>query len=202
MKITAAQKHLMWWALGVLTLESLGIVWINSLSHGWHPNYSISYYVGLETWSALVFALGNIAVTGFLGKYLFTVGKAWKMPRWYYWLVVLIGAMLIGLSLCPLGYFARKGLMMGDRIHEFCSRTMFCCMLLIALMFLSSKYAKGINRWGALVFIIYGLVAGAAYILDASWMAEGKIFAESAYLIGFMVLGLTLQTKGVINGKG
>lgn len=191
----------MGWALAIFALESLGIVLINSLSYGWHPDYSISYYVGLEAWSVLVFALGNMVVTGLLGKYLFAIGKAWNLPRWYYYLVVLIGVTLIGLSACPLGYFARKGLMMGDRVHEFCSRTMFCCMSLVAVMFLLSKYAKRINRWGALVFVIYGLVAGVAYCLGAGWMVEGKIFAESTYLIGFMVLGLTLQTKGVNDGK-
>ena len=201
MEISAAQKRWMWRALGVFLLETIVIVAVNTLAHGWHTRWSISYYVGLETWSAVGFVLGNLVVAWYFSKYLYAVGRAWQMPRWYYWLIVIIGATLWGLSVCPLGYFARYGLGMADTVHKICSRTMFLCMLIVAIMFTFSPYAKKANRiWGG-IFAVYGTVAAVAYLSGVDVILENMIFVESAYIFGFMLLSLSLQTKGEINGS-
>ena len=94
--ITKTQKKWMLLAIGIFLVTSLLAITINSLSYGWHIEYSISRYVGLETWSAVLFALGNIVVAGLFGKYLFAVGEAWRMPKWFYVVVVVTAMALLG----------------------------------------------------------------------------------------------------------
>lgn len=201
--ITKAQKKWMLLAIGIFLTTSLLVIIVNSLRQGWHIEYSISRYVGLETWSAVVFALGNIAVAGLFGKYLYAVGEAWQMPKWFYVLVVITAAALLGLSACPIGYFDPAGVAFGTSapslVHKICSRLMFACMLLMAFVWQwQNEIQNKIRLWCA-IFVVYGLVCVTAYYVRWNWFFDTMLVFESVYILGFMVLCWRLQGK--IDGK-
>ena len=178
-----------------LTVAMLAVV-LNSWiwGYGWHLEYSISRYVGLETWSAVMFALVNVATMIFMLYYLFQVGEAWQMPRWYYYLVVVMAAALIGLSACPVGYFDAPGAVyassLPSKIHEISSRTMFAMMLAVAaILAWSKRTATGAKVW-CIIFVLYGLLCIYGYFSHAQWFAAVLLMLESRYLVGFIVLCL------------
>lgn len=75
--VTVPKKGGLWLALAVfLTTATLGVV-INSFvfGRGLSLDRSISRYVGYETWSAILFALGNFLVVAMVGKYLWKLGR-------------------------------------------------------------------------------------------------------------------------------
>lgn len=197
-----AQKKLLMIAAVIFGMTSVVAIAGNSLlGHGWHPNYSISKYVGLETWSVLVFALGNFVVAGLLGRYLFQVGRDWRMPRWYFWVVVLLVAALVGLSVWPCGYFDRNGVKsLVTVLHEISSRTMFVGMVVVALTLMSRKEMRRVTKVGAGVFVVYGLVCCLGYLTKGSWFVSPMLFFEGAYIWGFMALVSTIKRKDG-NGK-
>lgn len=195
--ITKAQKKLMLMAIGIFLFTSLMAIFINSLRHGWHWGYSISRYVGLEAWSAVLFALGNVLVAGLFGKYLYAVSETWQMPRWFYWVIVIIAVALIGLSACPIGFFDLPGTVYASsvpsRIHKLCSRLMFACMLLIAFVLqLQGVVQSRIKLWCA-IFVVYGVFCTTAYLLEWSWFFQRMLVFEGTYILGFMVLCWRLQ---------
>ncbi len=203
--ITKAQKKWMLGAIGVFLVTSLLAIIVNSLSHGWHFGYSISRYVGLETWSAVVFALGNIVVAGLFGRYLYVVGKAWRMPKWFYILVIVVIVALLGLSACPIGYFDLPGTEYGSswssQIHQVCSRLMFACMLAMAFAWQWCSAAKDSSRRWCAVFVVYGVFCAVAYLLKLDWFFRATLVFESTYILGFMVLSLGLQGQNVVKER-
>lgn len=195
--ITKYQRKWMLMAIGIFLTTALLAIIINSLRYGWHWGYSISRYVGLETWSAVLFALGNVVVAGLFGKYLYTVGRAWRMPKWFYVLVVIMAAALLGLSACPIGYFDPVGAEFGTSapsyIHKVCSRLMFACMLVMAFVWQWSNVVQlKIRRW-CVTFVAYGIFCVLGYCLGSSWFFPAMLVFESVYILGFMVLCWRLQ---------
>ena len=131
---------------------------------------------GLETWSAVLFALGNIVVAGLFGKYLFAVGEAWRMPKWFYVVVVVTAMALLGLSACPIGYFDPNGADFGSSapswMHKICSRLMFACMLILAFVWQwNSVVQMKMRRWCA-VFVAYGIFCILGYIFGSNWFSR------------------------------
>lgn len=101
-------KHLQWIVLAdlILFVTSVLAVAINSLKYGFHIDYTISRYVGLETWSAIVFGLGNVMVAYLSFRFLMWIQVRGKVPKWL--MLILAGIFvvgLLGLSACPMGYF-------------------------------------------------------------------------------------------------
>lgn len=197
--ISKGQKRWMLEAIGVFVSTSLLAVTFNSLQYGWHWDYSISRYVGLETWSAILFALGNVLVAGLFGRYLYTVSEKWQMPRWFYWVTVVMAMALIGLSVCPIGYFDLVGTGYASsapsRIHEICSRLMFFCMLLMAFTVQWRGCVQTRVRCCCVMFVLYGFLCLSGYFLKADWFVQSVLVFESAYLLGFMILCLGFQGK-------
>lgn len=197
--ITKQQKKWMLMAIGIFLLTSLAAIILNSLHYGWHWGYSISRYVGLETWSALLFALGNIVVAGLFGRYLYTVSETWQMPRWFYAVIVATAVALLGLSACPIGYFDLPDTFYASsapsRIHELCSRLMFACMLLMAFIWQWKPAVQTKMRRWCVVFVLYGLFCTLAYFLKLTWFSQAMLVFESTYIVGFMVLCWRLQGK-------
>ncbi len=203
--ITKTQKKWMLLAIGIFLVTSLLAITINSLSYGWHIEYSISRYVGLETWSAVLFALGNIVAAGLFGKYLFAVGEAWRMPKWFYVVVVVTAMALLGLSACPIGYFDPNGADFGSSapswMHKICSRLMFACMLILAFVWQwNSVVQMKMRRWCA-VFVAYGIFCILGYIFGSNWFFSMMLVFESAYILGFMVLCWRLQGKDLVKER-
>lgn len=193
------QKKGMLVAIGVFLGTSLLAVVVNSLSYGWHLGYSISRYVGLEAWSTLIFALGNVVVSGLFGGYLYTISEAWRMPKWFYVLVVLTIVALLGLSACPIGYFDAPGAEYGSSVpsvvHQICSRLMFTCMLIMAFVWQwCGNIEMSSRRWCA-TFVLYGVFCAIAYLLRADWFFQMTLIFESAYILSFMILCWGLRSK-------
>lgn len=175
-------------------------VLVNSLlGAGLRFDYTISRYVGLETWSAVIFALGNFVVAGAILYYLYGVLQDWGMPRLAYWCVVVMLVGLIGLSVCPIGYFdpvgARYGTSVISLIHGLCSRIMFMTMMvmmsIVALCAMASRKTRALG----VMFVIYGLACLCGYMTRAGWFIDTVLISESLYLIGFMALCFGFKGK-------
>lgn len=196
------EKWQIWLTMAIFAVTMLAAVVGNSLmGYGWHINYSISRYVGLETWSAMLFALGNFVVAGLIGRYLYQVGEAWQMPRWFYWVVVLLAAGLVGLSVCPLMYFDHNGIKSTPTmVHEICSRTMFAGMLVVAGTLLTRRGLNKVTKVYAAVFVVYGLLCCVGYLTKAGWFIGLMLFCEAAYIWGFMGLCIMIRERR-LDGK-
>lgn len=196
------RKGLMIAALLVLLTEVLAVVIGNSLGHGLHLEWTISRYVGLETWSAVVFALGNLVVMLLMLYYLYGMGESWQMGRGFYVLVVAVVVALIGLSACPLGYFdTATGVSSVSYLHQICSRTMFAAMLFLTLVTLASGRTARKTRVVAGMFAIYGVICAGAFLIEMGWFVRSGLVFETLYLLGFMGWCLMGQTRPELLGK-
>lgn len=185
-------------ALLAFVLTTVAAVTINSwLRQAFTPSYSISRYVGSETWSAIVFALANVVVAVNVLSYLYLVGERWRLARVYFWLVVAMMVGLIGLSACPVGYFDTAGYATSvpSHVHEVSSRMMFCCMLAVAGMIVLCQRASRATRMAAAVYVAYGVVCILGYLTKAQWFLQHLLLFESCYLFGFLAFCLGLQGR-------
>lgn len=205
MQISWKEKRGIILAAGVFLLTALMAIIGNSLlGYGFQPTFSISHYVGLETWSAVIFAAGNFVVAFFMLYYLFLVGEKWGFRKWFFWVIVLMAIGLIGLSMCPIGYYDLEGAGWAtsapSRVHEICSRGMFVMMLIISARFASAQAVSKGTKVASLVFLLYGLFCVYGYLGGAGWFARHILLFESGYLLGFLALCLGLQGKEEQNG--
>lgn len=178
------------------------IIAMNSeiFGYGFHTEYTISHYVGLEIWSSLVFALSNVFVALFLGKYLWQLGEAWKMPKVYYLLVVAVAVMLLGLSACPSGMFDDGGpaISIISWGHMLTSRGMFVAMMLIAAMIVICRHANPLAHIFSVLYLIYAVVCIMGFTSAAPWFNEYVMFYETMYLFVFMLM-MVLCDQSTIN---
>lgn len=200
-------KKLMILALAIFGCTACAAVVVNSLTGvGLYFNYSISRYVGLRTWSAIVFAIGNFIVVGAMLKYLYSVAENWGMARWVYWLIIVMLIALIGLSVCPIGYFdpvgARYGTSSPSLIHGLCSRIMFASMLVMMLVVALCMMASKWTRISAVMFLAYGTVCLYGYFSHVAWFENTVLVFESLYLVSFMVLCLGFKGNNEVLAKG
>lgn len=199
-KFKGAEKRPIVVAILVFVLTTVSTVAVNSYLHkAFIPWYSISRYVGSETWNAIVFALANMLVAFSVLTYLYRVGEKWKFWRIYYWIVVAMAVGLVGLSVCPIGYFDLPGYgyatSVPSHVHEVCSRLMFLCMLLVVTMILFCKRASRVTRMVAAVYVAYGVVCVMGYCTHAEWFAKHLLLFESCYLFSFLAFCLGLQSQ-------
>lgn len=194
-------------ALGVFLVTAFAAIIINStvFGHGFHLEYSISKYVGLETWSAVVFAIGNCFVAGMFGKYLWKLGEAWNMPRVFYYLIIVMVAGLIGLSFCPSGYFDMDGQKnLITWLHEICSRVMFLAMMAEAALIAIWEKAGRLAHAPCVAYVVYAIICIIGYFTEGKWFLPLLMVYETVYLTVFMVMlafcGLR-NTEGEKKGK-
>ncbi len=167
------------------------IIAINSIvfRHGFHPNLTISRYVGMEIWSALVFALSNIFVTMFIGRYLWQLGQAWQMPKLYYCLVIFQAVTLLALSACPVGMFdvTSTAPSVISWIHNLSARAMFLTMMLIAAMVVFCRRANVLAHVFNAFYVLYAAICIFGHFAERPWFVANIMFIEAAYLFGFML---------------
>lgn len=190
-KLALPKVRLIWAALAVFVATALAAVLVNGtvFGHGFVLSRSISRYVGYETWSAVVFAIGNIFVGLCIAKYLWRLGEVWKMPKLFYICIVLMVATLWALSVCPVGFCDFDGhVSLVSRIHEVSSRTMFIAMMLMSVMIALSKRTGVAAHVAGAAFATYAVICVAGYLLGADWFMVGTLIYESAYLVGFMLM--------------
>lgn len=194
------KKSGLWLALGVfLVTAGLGVT-INSFvfGRGLRLGWSISRYVGCETWSAVLFALGNFLVVAMVGRYLWKLGDKWHMLRIYYYCAFLMCAGLILLSIFPVGYFdSVAGKSVISYAHEISSRTMFIAMMLMAAMLAGNWRASAQTRALCMAYLVYAVFCVTGYLTDGSWFTPLILIYESVYIATFPMLLVACRT-----GKG
>lgn len=203
--VTMPKKGGLWLALGVFLATSMSGVLINSFvfGKGLRLGWSISRYVGSETWSAVVFALGNFLVVAMVGQYLWKLGEAWRMLRVYYYCVFLMCLGLIWLSLCPVGYFdvatgetVAKSVI--SLVHEVSSRLMFIMMMFMAAMLAGNWRASALTRAVCVAYLVYAVFCVTGYLTDGSWFTPLILIYESVYIAAFpLVLVACRVGKGL-----
>lgn len=176
-------------ALVVFLTTSLAAVVLNSflLGYGFTFGRSISRYVGFEVWSSVVFALGNFFAAGATGAFLWCLGELWKLPRIYYYSVILMVLGLVWLSLCPIGlcdYANEKSLI--SLIHELSSRAMFIMMMVTAGLLALRPYGTSNSRAICITYVIYGLICIAGYLTHGDWFESRVLIFETLYIAGFV----------------
>ncbi len=198
-----AQRRLMAGAIVTFLTIVVSVIVLNStwMGHGFHLEYSISRYMGLETWSAVLFGVGSVLALILMLYYLYEMGESLKMPRVYFWLVILMAVGLVGLLACPVGYFDLPGTAYGSsapsRIHEICSRMMFMAMLLAEVMVATIGLADRRTRVMSAAFVMYGLLCIFGYFSKGAWFLNALLLFEGMYLLGFMVVCLVSRRKAL-----
>lgn len=178
-------------ALAVFLVTSFAAIIVNStlLGHGFHLEYSISKYVGLETWSAVLFTIGNFFVAALFGRYLWKLGEAWGMPRLFYYLIIVMVVGLLTLSFCPSGYFdfeGKKNLITW--LHEISSRTMFVAMMAEAALIAFWKKASRLAHALCVAYVVYAFICIIGYFTKGEWFLPLMMIYETMYLAAFMIM--------------
>lgn len=188
-RVKMPSKWLILGALAVFLGTAFLAIAINStvFNYGFHWEYSISHYVGLELWSVIVFALGNCFVTLFMSRYLWLMGKSLAMPRIFYWLIIFLAASLLGLSLFPSG-FADVGdtVSLVTQVHVYTSRLMFIIMMIVAGMIAARKRLKKVARICNLLYVFYAWFCMYGFMTEAGWFMPWVMIFETTYILGFM----------------
>ncbi len=203
-KVFWEKRRLMRMAMAVFLGETVVIVAVNSfvLGYGFHLDYSISKYVGLETWSSLMFAALNGLVVYGMGAFLLALGESWKMKSWYFWVIVFMTVGLVGLSVFPCEYFESRGL--GTTItvmHQLTSQMMFFNMLVIAIaMGIRSQVGTGMRFWCAM-FVVYGAMCVIGFLGEKGWFMSRVLIFETLYLFSFMLLCMEILKRGGLLAK-
>jgi len=189
---------------GLLFATSLLAVVVNSFGYGFHLDYTISRYVGLETWSALLFGLGNVVVAWFSWKFLLWIQAECEIPKWL--MVILAGIFIVGLlgvSVCPMGYFDEPGTTYGSSvpsfIHNRCSRVMFFSMLMLIVVVATKLKMEGWLKVATAVYVVYGLICVVMFLAKMSWFNGLILIFESSYIFGFF--GVCLGCGSEINKR-
>ncbi len=190
-------------ALVAFCLTATMAVVINTLiGYGFHLEYSISRYVGLEFWSAAVFTAGNCLATAMTCRYMWQLGEDWKMPRIYYYCAFLMAVGLIWLSLCPVGYCdTAEAKSLVSYLHEISSRTMFLMMLLVSTMLAGAPKASALARGVSTGFVVYGVFCVTGYFTQEEWFLPLILIFESMYIIGFVIVLMCQTDRKVISRK-
>lgn len=178
-------------ALAIFLTTAFVAIIINSfgLGYGFHLNYSISKYVGLEAWSVIMFALGNCFVVAYFGKYLWKLGEAWKMPKLFYALIIVMVVGLVALSVFPVGYFDTDGhKSIVSFLHEISSRTMFLAMMAEAALIAIWKKAGRLAHALCVAYVVYATICIIGYFTKGAWFLPLIMIYETLYLAMFMVM--------------
>lgn len=185
---------MVWVALAIfVTTELIAIVGNNLLGRPWSLHYSISRHVGFSFWSSMIFAVGNFVVSALVGQYLWKVGEKWRMPRGFYYLVVVMVVGLLGLSFCPLG-IADVGTKVGmvSNFHQVFSRLMFLMMLMVAMMLALHLRTNEATRVVCMVFVTYGIICMVGMLCGLEWFEQLVLVWETLFFVIFMALLLIL----------
>ncbi len=177
-------------AMAVFLGSSFLSIAVNSdmYGHGFDISSSISHYVGLEIWSAIFFTLANVFVAILLGNYLWRMGEAWRMPKVFYWMIVILVASLIGLSVCPSGMFdTGESPSIITWVHILTSRTMFFVMMLLSAMVIFCRRANTVAHAVNILFMMYAILCLVGFLTEDAWFMDAVMVYETMYLFGFMM---------------
>lgn len=173
-----------------LGVEAL-IVCLHSFAFGqnFNPNWSISRYMGLKPWSAIVFALVNFVVIALVLKYMLKVRKVHHLS--IFWLLGVFVMMIAyaGLSFCPIGLFDEKWGEFGivSNFHHIFSTTLFIAMAVVTLdTIIEIRRGKAMIIYGLCLLAFCGFCTyGFTCAVPVFW--DYVFFFESGYILGNLV---------------
>ena len=170
-------------ALAIFTAEVLAIVGYYWLACGYAGNVSltISRYVGLNTWSSILFLIGNLAIIALSAIYMVNSGA-----RKFSWRFLVSAYMIsfLALSICP-------HIPNGDQIiyiHRFFAAAMFISLCLLSLATIDVAKNK-LARIFCLSYALYGFHFIIAYANHLPYLMNSILIWEAAFVYGsFIVL--------------
>jgi len=196
------QRRLLF-AIGIFWAITITAILINSAayigtSRPWFSGNSISWYVGSQAWSALLFALGNLIVAISMSHFLWGLGLKLKMPRAYFFFITLLVVALVWLSAFPLGFFdTLDSKSTVSCLHEAGSRMMFFAMAIVT-SFLATKAQLGKPlRIVSGLFVGYAVFCALAVVTGFGKFYAALLFFEAFYIFAFMMLVLGCSQKRI-----
>ena len=182
-KIEKRGNRLLWISLLLFALVYVVIIGYYWFFGGYFgdSHLTISAYVGLRPWSAMLFCLTNITVAVLLVAYIY----AGALSQKFLWRLLMMAFVVafIGLSIAPRTPFASD----STPVHQFFSHSMFIIIALLALYAaIVSRSAPA--RWVATLVALYSLFFIVCYILNAPFLRNGILWFESAFVYSFFAL--------------
>lgn len=181
-------------AFAIFMMSVIFVVIFNSfvMKEGFHVEYSISKYVGLNLFTAGLFLACNVMVGWLLYQYLLSVKRNYKMSQAWWVCGVFMLVMLVGLSLCPVEYFDRF-VTEGEHsivtyIHFFTSRAMFFAAILTGIETLIRFWKINRAKWPALIFVVYGFFAAFCFLSKNEFFFAYELIFEWLFLALYMGL--------------
>ena len=181
-----------------LGVEAL-IVCLHSFAfgQGFHSDWSISRYMGLTFWSAIVFAIFNFAIIAIVLKYMLKVRKMHHLSIiWLLGVLVMMTA-YAGLSFCPIGLFDAKWGEFGivSNFHHTFSTTLFIAMAVVALdTMIEIRKGKAMHIYGLCLLAFAGFCTyGFTCAVPAFWGAV--FFFESGYIFANLLFYSLIPKK-------
>lgn len=163
--------------LCVAVIASIYVKWDGGV---FHFSDSISFYMGREAWSAIIFGICNVAVAYNWWQYIKDARKYYN-KRWFIWGALMIASFL-GISICPYMLFG-EGVI--STMHQIFSRIMFASMGL--MIFEDALVNKGWRKGMFLIFVTYGLILILMSVLTQFFWDYTFVF-ESVWIYGYMLM--------------
>ncbi len=186
-------------SLLIYALATLIIVGGHSFleNYGFHLNYTISRYIGLNTWSAILFLITSIFVFINIIKYLKYLKTTFKMGTVWWVIAIIMMASLLCVGLFPIGYFDE---VYGDFglvsiLHRITSSTMFCISVLLVFLTALKFRTEKLLFFTGIMYAIYGLTFITLYALSVPILVNNIFIFESAFLVFFHIVLLLKQTE-------
>lgn len=157
--------------------------------YGFHLDYTISRYLGMTYWSAILFLITSIISSIALFKFVLKFKKEHEMNVLWLAFAILMLVGLLGLSFCPIGLFDRVYGEFGivSRCHRFFSITMFSSSIAFAgLSFL--KFKEKFTRINLAIFAVYGTIVAISYAINNPFLMNYIFIFEGLFLIWIMVI--------------
>ena len=186
-------------AFFIYLLVTFTIILSNSFifNFNFHTEYTISRYIGLSTWSAIIFAIASLIIFYNIFQYLKNIKKEHKMNKlwWFISLITIIALIFVGLF--PVGYFDQT---FGDfgvvsKIHRTSAYIMFCSSILMTFLTTIKFYKERIFRTVSIFFIIYGLLFVFGYAFNVNFFQNTILFSETVFLAIYLLVLYLIPEK-------
>ena len=179
-------NKLLWISLllfGIGYLTIIGYYWLFGGYFG-NSHFTISIFVGLQTWSVLLFCALNIIIATMLIVYIATQAKI----RNFLWcfLMYLFVVAYVGLSLAA----KIPDNTISTDIHQFFSKSLFVIITLITILTIFITNNK-LTKVLAISIAIYGIFFIICYVLKAGFFMDGILWHESAFIFVFFALTIS-----------
>ena len=159
-------------------------------NYGFHLDYTISRYIGLNTWSATLFLATSIFIFVNIMKHLKCLKDTFNMSNFWWIIAIITMVSLLGVGFCPIGYFDK---IYGDFgpvsiVHRITSSMMFCFSILLVFMMTLKFRAEKPFFFASLLYVIYGLTFITLYMLNSQLLVNNIFIFEATFLAFFYIV--------------